>query len=144
MLKKLLIGLSIMLVFAGATFAQKTYTPEKGSKERTAILDALRIPVEKELKQKVQFAVNDFNISGNWAFVSGEPQNMDGGQPDYSKSIYKDEVAEGMFDNNFFALLKKVGGKWKVITHAVGCTDVCYIGWDKAYKAPKAIFPYTE
>ena len=144
MLKKSLISLSIILVFAGAAFAQKVYTPEKGSAERTAILNALRAPVEKELKQKIQFALENFNVQGNWAFLGGASQNADGGEPDFKKTEYQKRIDVDAFDNNIFALLKKTGGKWKVVTYLIGCTDVCYLGWDKQYKAPKAIFPSYE
>ena len=140
MLKKLIISLSIVLVFTFAAFAQSVHTPEKGSAERTAILNALRVPVEKELKQKIQFAAATFNVQGNWAFVSGEPQNMAGGEPDYKNTEHQEAIDAGAFDNNFSALLKKTGGKWKVVTHAIGCTDVCYEPWAADYKAPKAIF----
>lgn len=34
------------------------HSPEKKSPERKAIMDALRIPVEKELKQKVSFVIS--------------------------------------------------------------------------------------
>ena len=74
MLKKSLFSLLAITILATVSLAQKVYTPEKGSAERTAILSALRIPVEKELKQKVQFSVQEFRSNGNWAFLSGEPQ----------------------------------------------------------------------
>lgn len=134
----------MVLVFAFSAFAQNTTTPAKGSKDRTAILNALRVPVEKELKQKVQFEIQTFKMQGNWAFLNGNPQNMAGEQPDYSKTEYKEAIDADMFDNNFQALLKKTGGKWKVVTYQIGCTDVCWLGWDTQYKAPKAIFPATE
>ncbi|HEV7644747.1 MAG TPA: hypothetical protein VGO50_12445 [Pyrinomonadaceae bacterium] len=144
MSKKLLfIAGLIIAVTAVSSFAQ-VHTPEKGSAERKAILDALRIPVEKDLKQKIVFNVEHFNVSGNWAFLSGEPQTESGGRPNYRNTKYWDAVDAGAFDNNFFALLKKAAGKWKVITYAVGCTDVCYLTWWKDHKAPKAIFQYTE
>jgi len=145
MLKKLLfIALFIAALSAVSSFAQSVHTPEKGSAERKAIMDALRIPVEKELKQKIIFSVDHFSVLGNWAFLSGEPQNESGGKPNYRKTKYWEAIDAGAFDNNFFALLKKTGGKWKVTTYAIGCTDVCYLDWWKQYKAPKAIFPYTE
>lgn len=120
------------------------HTPEKGSPERAAILNALRAPVEKELKQKIQFAVQNFNVQGNWAFLAGEPQGMNGGQPDYTNTEYQKRIDFGAFDHGIFALLKKTGGKWKVVTYQIGCTDVCYLGWDNEYEAPKAIFPGYE
>ena len=136
----LIFGLALTVAAAGQT----VYTPEKGTPERTAILDALRVPVERALKQKIVFVAENFNVLGNWAFLGGQPQNPAGGQPDYSRTEYARVKREGMFDNNFFAILKKTAGKWKVVTYRIGCTDVCYADWWRRYKAPKAIFPYTE
>ena len=137
-----------ILVFVSISYAsaigQSVYTPEKGSAERKAILDALRIPVERELKQKIVFAADEFNVLAYWAFVSGQPQAADGGQPDYSGTRYQEAQSEGAFDNNFYALLKKTNGKWRVVTYAIGCTDVCYSDWARKYKAPKLILPYSE
>lgn len=144
MLKKSVISLLVIFLFAFSAFAQTAYTPEKGSAERMAILNALRVPVEKELRQKIQFSIQTIKAQGNWAFINGEPQSANGGEPDYSITKYADVVEEGMFDNNFQALLKKTRGKWKVITFAIGCTDVCWLPWQKDYKAPKAIFPSSE
>lgn len=134
----------ILIGMMATASAQSAYTPEKGSPERKAILDALRTPVERDLKQKVVFVTDSFKVQGNWAFVSGTPQNTSGGQPDYSRTKYADQFDSGAFDNNFFALLKKTAGRWKVTTYAIGCTDVCYAYWWRRFKAPKAIFPYTE
>ena len=139
----LFIAVASFLVSASA-FAQAVHTPERGSAERTAILDALRDPVEKELKQKIVFVAEHFNVSGNWAFIGGTPQNPDGGQPDYSGTPHQAAKDAGAFDNNIFAVLKKTAGRWRVVTYAIGCTDVCYADWWRRYKAPKAIFPYTE
>ena len=144
MLKKSVIALAISLVCSFCAFAQGAYTPAKGSAERSAILNALRVPVERELKQKIQFAVNNFKVRGNWAFLGGEPQNVSGGRPNYRATEYQEAIDADMFDNNFFALLRKTSGKWKVVTYAIGCTDVCYADWWQRYKAPKAVFPYTE
>lgn len=141
MLKKSLVGLFAVFIFNVAAFAQEAYTPAANSAERKAILNALRVPVEKELNQKIQFSIDHFKVQGNWAFVFGEPQNTTGGEPNYQITPYADEVKEGIFDNNFQALLKKTNGKWKVVASAIGCTDVCWIGWDEAYNAPKTIFP---
>ena len=144
-MKKIVSGLFITLaVCLSSVFGQTIYTPEKGSAERTEILNALRAPVEKELRQKIQFAVEHFNVRGNWAFLDGAPQNSLGGKPNYKNTEYQNAIDAGVFDNNFFALLRKTGGKWKVVKYQIGCTDVCYLPWIKDYKAPKAIFPFTE
>lgn len=144
MLSKLIVGSTIIIAAAITVSAQEAaYTPEKGSPERKAILDALRIPVEKELKQKIVFVTDNFKVQGKWAFVSGTPQNPAGGRPDYRNTVYWDAFESDAFDNNFFALLRKTGSKWRVVIKAIGCTDVCYADWWRTYKAPKAIFPHT-
>ena len=134
----------ILLFTAAGTFAQSAYTPEKGSTERKTILDALRGPLERDLKQKIVFVTENFKVQGNWAYVDGVPQGAAGKDLDYSRTRYADQVESGAFDHNFFALLKKTGGKWKITTYAIGCTDVCYLDWWRLHKAPKAIFPHTE
>ena len=144
MYRKSIQCLTLIVVAATAAMSQATYTPEKGSPERKAILDALRIPVERALKQKIVFVADHFKVQGTWAFVSGTPQNAEGGEPDYTRTPDADQVESGAFDHNFFALMRKTAGKWKVTNYALGCTDVCYLDWWRKYRAPKAIFPYTE
>lgn len=141
---KRLLPIFFILVAAVSATSQAVHEPEKGSPERKAILDALRIPVERDLKQKVVFVADNFKVQGNFAFVGGTPQATNGGDPDYSRTKYADQFDTGAFDNNFFALLKKTGGKWRVTHYAIGCTDVCYADWWRRFRVPKAIFPYTE
>jgi hypothetical protein len=136
--------LVITLVISVTALSQSAYTPEKGSLERKAILDALRMPVERDLKQPIVFVPDNFKVQGTWAFISGTPQSPGGGAPNYGGTKFAQAENEGAFDNNFFALLRKTGGKWKVTTYAIGCTDVCFADWWQRYRAPKAIFPYTE
>ena len=144
MFEKILALFALTAIFALAISAQSVYTPEKGSAERKTILDALRLPVERELKQKIVFAADNFKVQGTWAFIGGTPQKPDGGEPNYRGTPYWQAKQDGVFDNNFFALLRKTSGKWRVVTYAIGCTDVCYADWWSRYKAPKAVFPYTE
>lgn len=132
----------LVLSFVSTAAAQSVYTPEKGSAERTAILDALRVPVKKALKQDIVFVTDNFNVQGSWAFVSGRPTTPSGERPSLKGTAWDGE--EDLFDDNFFGLLRKRNGRWTVVTHALGCTDVCYADWWKRYKAPKAIFPYAE
>ncbi len=144
MLVRSVLVLVTLATFAFSTSAQKVYMPEKGSAERTAILNALRVPVERELRQKIVFDLNHFNVAGNWAFLGGKPQSANGGRPNYRGTRYQRAIDADMFDNNFFAILKRTGGNWRVIHYAIGCTDVCYASWWRTYRAPKSIFPYTE
>lgn len=116
------------------------FTPEKDSPERTAIMDALRVPVGKDLKQEIIFTVDKLNVQGDWAFFAGQPKNKDGGEPNWKITKYQEFIDNGDFENGLFGLLKKTDGKWQVIEYLMNCHDVCYLGWEKEFKAPKAIF----
>lgn len=126
------------LVCASTSVAQ--YTPEKGSVERKAITDALRVPVEKKLKHRVVFNIDHLKVQDDWAFMLGAPRKPDGGELDYSKTSYAKAVALGMFDDGISALLHKVKGRWRVVKYVIGATDVVYVEWDKQYRAPSGIF----
>jgi len=132
--------LFILFVAAGVVSAQGTNTPAPGSAERKAIADALRAPVEKELKQKVVFKIDHLKVSGDWAFLRGVPQRPGGGKVDYSATPYRQRIEDGVFDDWICALLRKRAGKWQVVKYVIGATDVVYEGWDEEYKAPSSIF----
>lgn len=123
---------------------QTVQHPDKGSAERSALLDTLRPPVEKELKQNIVFVINQINVQGQWAFVDGRLQTKDGRVPIWKITRYAQAASYGAQSDGISALLKRSGTGWRVVTKAIGCTDVCYVDWWKLYKAPKAIFPYTE
>jgi hypothetical protein len=121
------------------TFAQ-TYTPKSGSVERKALMDALRIPVEKELGKKVVFKIDRLKVQGGWAFMRGIPQQANGKAMDYQGTPYQEAIKEGMFEDGFCGLLKKQDDKWTVVIYQIGGTDVPWVGWSEEYKAPAAIF----
>ena len=135
---QLVVGIFGTLLCASTAVSQ--YTPEKGSVERKAITDALRVPVEKKLKQSVVFNIDHFKVQDDWAFMLGAPRKPNGGKLDYSKTSYAKAVALGMFDDGISALLRKVRGRWTVVKYVIGATDVVYVEWDKQYRAPSGIF----
>lgn len=132
----------LLLIFAfstSAAFAQGTNRLAENSPERAAILKALSVPVSKDLKQNITFSTEKVKVAGNWAFVSGQAKNSEGGSPNWKLTKYQEFIDSGDFEDNLFALLKKSNGKWRVVTYMMNCHDVCYLDWDKRYKAPKAI-----
>ena len=119
----------------------QTHTPSPASAERRRIMDALRAPVAKELKQKVVFEVSRLSVLNGGAFLNGVPRPPGGKPIDYSCTPYAEAKKEGMFDDGIMALLKRTPkGKWTVVTYALGPTDVPYVDWDRRYHAPRAIF----
>jgi len=124
-----------------AKAATDPHVPERGSVERKAIVDALRIPVEKGVKQPVIFKIEHLKVQNDFAFLLGVPQHPDGSALDYHGTVYQDAVDAGAFDDGIVSLLRKVNAKWKVVQYVIGSTDVPYVEWDKKYGAPKGIFP---
>lgn len=139
-MKTLLSFLAIALIPALSYAEPELHTPEPGSEERTALMDALRVPVEKELKQSVVFKIDHLKVKGSWAFMRGVPQRPNDKKIDYSKTKYKTAIDGGYFDDGICALFKRTGGEWSVVAFVIGATDVPYVTWDQDYKAPKAIF----
>lgn len=138
---KSIVGCILFVLALGisSAFAQKLYTPTAKFAERAAILNALSVPVSKELKQMITFSVQKLKVKGNWAFIDGLPKNSKGGEPNWKITKYQEFIKNGDFEEGLVALLKKTGGKWRVVTYLMNCHDVCYIEWDKQYKAPKEI-----
>lgn len=124
--------------------AVQVSTPKPGSALRKAIMDGLRIPVEKDLHQKVVFVVNRLSVQGNWAFTITIPKQPNGKNVDYQKTAFRNEVKPGeavgdAFSGEVIALLRKRNGHWKPVDYRIGPSDVCWEGWDKKYGAPLAI-----
>ena len=134
---------ALLIVSAAATAAHAqggATTPAAGSAARKAITDALRAPVERELKQRVVFKIEHLKVKDGWAFLNGVPQRPGGGAIDYSSTRYRKNIELGAFDDAIVALLRRKAGKWRVVKYVIGATDVPYVTWDKDYKAPPDIF----
>lgn len=131
------------ILAASACMAQTLEQPKAGSALRKAVLDGLRPAIEKDLKQKVIFKVDEIRVYGDWSFVHVHPLQPDSKPIDFTKTKYAEMLRDGVFDgDSTYALLKKVKGKWTTKTFAIGPTDVCWIGWmGKEYGAPDKVFP---
>ena len=133
MWKRIALILGFIALCCGTAPAQKPYTPAVGSAERKSILDVLRVPFEREFKQKVKFDVSFFKVLNDWAFVLGAPENAQTG---------KKLRASPDIDPDFCGLLRKnARGEWAVISHASGFGDPTYADWPKKYGAPLRVFP---
>jgi len=116
------------------------YTPKAGSAERKALMDALRIPVEKDLKQSVVFNVKTLHAQNGWAFLYGIPVRPGGKPIDYRRTPYQQAIDAGAFGSDVAALFHRVNGRWRVVRYVLGPTDVAWETWDRDYHAPSAIF----
>src|ERR1700761_2335675 len=107
MWKRIFLAVALTGLSLSSVPAESPYTPPVNSAERKAILDALRPPFERELKQKVKFDVSFFKVLDDWAFVLGTPQNAQSGKP---------IRAQREIDPDFCGLLhKNPQGGWTVV-----------------------------
>src|SRR5262249_62088610 len=125
------------MVESAALAQTRPYTPEKGSAERKAITDALRLPVQKKLKQEIVFKFDHLMVQNGWSFLVATPQKSDGGAIDYRDTPYADAYNAGAFDNSVVALLHKVGGQWRGGGDGVGGSDAAVLRWGERVVGPK-------
>ncbi len=103
------------------------YAPAKGSKERKAIMDAMRA---KGDDQDRVFVVRRLKVSDGWAWLDANPQSSDG------SNKYEPESA----------LLQKQGSRWRVLDQPCGEADCDFDAEVDRIRAdypdaPEAIFP---
>ncbi|MGQ0659403.1 hypothetical protein [Sphingosinicella sp.] len=104
--------------------------------QRRAILDALRPPIERRLGGPVEFVVRRIGVRNGWALVIADPQRPGGGRIDGRRYFSADdwEVMDGLTVNG---ILRFANGRWRLVDHAIGPTDVWYC--DPALGAPRSL-----
>jgi hypothetical protein len=128
----------VMTVLSGPTLALTFREPAKGSAERVAIMDTLRPAVEAEMRGPVEFVVTTIRVTPNWAFVQVEPQRPGGGVIDPEQTGFAGET--DMMDGlTVYGLMGFQAGRWNLIDHMVGPTDVGYAVWQQRYGVPPAL-----
>jgi len=130
----------LALVTAGPSLAAVPYSPPRGSAERKAILEAVRKPVERGMKQKVIFIVDRLRVQGKWAFVRARPRSPAMKMLSFKGTRWEQDHKGGFIDDGVVALLRKDARGWLVIQWVMGPTDVAWDPWPKEYGAPKALF----
>ena len=133
--------LLVLILSCASALAQNTpQTPEPDSPERKAIMNTLRVPVEKELKQNVVFSILQLKVQNGWAFLRSVPQQPEGKPVNYRNTRHQVAIENGMFDDVILALLRKKKGEWRVVVYDIGSTDYAAADWQEKYKAPPGIF----
>ena len=130
-----------MIVPALILLQTAVHEPKPGTKERKAVLDALRPYVQKRVGGKIEFKVEWLRSNGETAFFSGTPQRPGGADRLDEDDRYAEQDREGMFGGGVAALMKRKGGKWTPDTVWIGPTDVPWDGlWTKRGLA-RSLFP---
>jgi hypothetical protein len=109
--------------------ASALHTPRVGSRERCAILDAIRTDQKTLTGLDMRFVVTKMNVQGSWGFVEVNPRSPDGRQH-----------YEGLS-----ALLQRKGTEWRVAGYVSSEGDGDFRSalndLERAFpQAPKALF----
>jgi hypothetical protein len=125
--------LYLSLLSTGANVSAQVYSPTRSDPERKAILDAIRPHAERDLGPPVEFVIYELNVSGAFAFMSGNAQRQGGKAINprttpYAKRYGLDELE--MWDCcHVEAVLQKSGNGWRVLETHVGSSDAWFAGW---------------
>jgi hypothetical protein len=120
-------------VFAQAVSA--TGQPAPNSPQRRAILDALRPTIARAMGGPVEFVVTTARVREGWALIVAEPQRPGGGRIDIRRVFPRDW--DNMDGLTVTAILRFRGGRWTLVEHGIGATDVWYCG--RAIGAPPSL-----
>jgi hypothetical protein len=131
--------LCLVVLGAASALAQNAYTPQTGSPERKAIVDAIRGPAEKEIGFNVIFKVDVLKVGGKWAFARVVPIHPDGSAINWNRTKFGEVYKNGGFDPQGEALLRRDGDDWRVVEWKFGGTDASGPYWAGKYRLPKGV-----
>lgn len=107
---------------------------------RTAMLAAARGPAEAEVGRPVRFLVRRLAVDGRWAFLLAAMRSAHGRRVDWARTPKADAAAQGLVSDDYAALLwRGDDGRWTVVAHATGPTDMAWGDWPAAYGAPASL-----
>jgi hypothetical protein len=116
------------------TKEENIHSPRLGTKERTAILRALRKPVAKSLGKNTRFLFSGvkLRVGDRWAYIDAVTVDRQG------RSVGPD------FTNELAALLRQENGKWYVVEWAYA-TDVISMAWEEKHEdVPTRLWPHRR
>ncbi|MCP4182105.1 MAG: hypothetical protein GY761_02135 [Hyphomicrobiales bacterium] len=129
--------LSVGNVAAGG---EKYYEPGRGSQERKAIMNAARVPISREIGQRVIFVVDVLRTDGRMAYLQATPVNPDSTPLNWNNTPFREDWSADMMSDVVMVLLERQGSSWKAMDYFIGPTDVAWYGWLEKYGLPQTLF----
>jgi hypothetical protein len=118
----------------------RVYTPARGSVERNAMMDALRVPVMRAIGGPLIFTNVQIWAVDGWAFVQADPTSPRG-EPLMDR--YRARMGDDNFTDQVVGLLRWDGRRWVVVAVEIGPTEYPY-RWQQQYTAPRRIYPWNQ
>jgi hypothetical protein len=136
----LMLGAALMAWPGAPAHAQRVVHIERGSPERTVILDVVRASVERRLGIKVIFVVQRLTVFGNWAYAGLRPRTEAGQRIDYRRTRYARDYHPDLDSDLVVVLLRRSGASWSIEQEAFLPTDVVWEAWMKDHGLPRRLF----
>ncbi|WP_165937604.1 hypothetical protein [Antarcticimicrobium sediminis] len=120
--------------------ARSYYTPARNTAERSAIMDAARVPMLQELGQRVIFLVKTLRTDGEWCFLMAEPLQPNGRKLNWYSTRFANDWANDAMSDLVMVLMHRQGSGWQVVDYVIGPTDVHWYNWIDSYGLPERLF----
>ena len=127
-LRRRLMCFAVLMMVGQGALAQVWHSPNRGTAERAALMDAMRPHAEWVLGAPVQFVVDDLRVAGDLGYGALTPQRPGGGQIDIRRTPgfargQLDPVMDGIY---LHVLYRKSGKTWVAVQWSMGATDVWF------------------
>jgi hypothetical protein len=129
-----------LALFSRYSVGQGLGTIDKGSPDRSAILNLVRASVEQRLGIKVIFEVDRMTTYRGWAYAALRPRTQYGTRIDYRKTRYASSYQSDLDSDSIDVLLRRSGSSWAIAQQAFLPTDVVWEEWVKTYRLPRNLF----
>lgn len=133
-LKRGIVGIVVANILMAQMAFAAPHTPARGSRERVAIMNALR-PKLGDGRHKAIVTPSHLKVERGWAFIVGSFSYSNGSKPG---GVF----AEGS-GTNFTALLRRERGRWRVKRQVYNGDDQAPEFAAAFPQAPRAIFKYS-
>jgi tetratricopeptide (TPR) repeat protein len=139
LMRKLVFAMLSVLVVCWPQRSAQAWDPQRGSPVRTAILDSIRKPVERDLGPPILLIVTAINVEGPWAFASVKATRPNG-PLDWSRTKFARAMSGGAMSDSILVLLRGGDTQWTVIEYALGPTDVPWVEWVGKHRVAQRVF----
>jgi hypothetical protein len=136
----LIVMVGAVAALATSAHAQQIVLIERGTPERTVLLDVVRASVQRRLGIKVIFEVGRLAVFGNWAFAGLHPRTEAGNRIDYRRTLIAKDFDPEQDSDTVHVLLRRDRGAWGIVEEAFLPTDVVWVEWQRKYKLPRELF----
>jgi len=141
---RIVLVLFAVFLLPGSALGGSISALERGNPDRSAVLDAIRPAIEAITRGKVEFVVRRLDSADHkWAFAVLDPQRPGGVPIDPNETSFAEDI-ELMDGMTVYALTVFDKGRWHLLAHDIGPTDVSWTHWPHVFGVPAGLMGLTS